>query len=144
MAVWSPRVFRKLARAHLLRQVIRRDRRAFFALSHALPMPIQVGEPVQCPGLILPLRVTVTVHGEGDGRVPRQSLSGLGMNPALGEVRDEGVPKSVEVDHPALGVAVGNASGLQVNAKDASQVLPLWELEDRLVQRALRQKLAQR
>ncbi|MCG8405490.1 MAG: hypothetical protein MI923_09865 [Phycisphaerales bacterium] len=68
---------------------------------------VQVGQSRQSVGQLAYDRVRVTVHCQGDGRMPRELLGHLRMNAAACEVRDERMPQRVKVQHALPIVAVG-------------------------------------
>jgi len=67
--------------------------------------------------------VRVDVHGELDVAVPGQLLGHHRGNSAHPQQRDVAVSHGVEIDHEAIGVAVGNAGGFQVEPDHLCGVL---------------------
>ena len=61
----------------------------------------QVRECHQGRGLVAGDLMRVAVQRKRDGRVPGKSLGRLGCNAPRRQVRDEPVPQSMEVEHPA-------------------------------------------
>ena len=94
------------------------------------PFYIEIWQTLDGLPLLLQPRVRVTAHRQVDVRVPCQGLGRLGVDAAVGEVREERVPQGVEVCVAPSVVQVGNIRRLQVRPYHLRCVRGRWHTKD--------------
>lgn len=65
--------------------------------------------------------------------MPGKRLRQLGMNAAIGQVRDERVSKGVEVHDSVLCISVQDPSGGQIDTQNPGELLATWHAEQWLI-----------